>query len=287
MAKIGKILENLEKSEKKFFSSTFLAPYVKGGLVRTRIAGIVHMFRVTNQDFEGWAIFRPKSREEAEIVSPAGLADIARYLKHFQALRVILAKNEDKFWRVCPVNLSDAKQRFRFKDFFMPCCFVEGALQFEHAVSRFDGSTLWFEEADTRRDPRVAEALREATRLERRPESLRVPTLTPEERMAYAYALGFELEAKRNRVEERLVQALEHAGASLVRYFERGEELVVTWRECQELTTTVRKDNLTVVSAGICLSGEDRKFDLTSLVSVVREADEGRGRGRDYDDDDD
>lgn len=276
---IKKIIEKLEDAETKFFASTFLAPLVRGGLVRTRIAGIVHTFRVAAGNFEGWAIFRPRSFKEAEVVEEASLRDVANYLKRFPILRVILAEKKERFWIACPMNVVDAKQRFRIKEFFLPCGLVQGAMQFEQIVARFDGATFWFEGADEKRDPRISDALREALKRLHRPEALRIKTLTLEERMAYAYAFGLEMEARKNMVEDRLQHALNHSGAKLVRYMERGEELVVTWREQRELTTTVRKDNLTVVSAGICLSGEDRKFDLTSLVSVVREDER---KGQDY-----
>lgn len=287
---IGKILDNLQRAEKQFFASTFLAPCIKQGSVRTRIAGIVHTFRITNPDFEGWAILKPISHSEAVITQEADFSDVARYFKQFPLLRVILAKKEERFWLACPVNLSDAKTRLGLTTIPIPCCLVKEAMQFEQILTRFDGSTLWFEDIDTRRDPRVAEELRQTlTRMER-PDKIRIHTLTPEERMAYTHALGFELEFRKGQVQDRLEHALTHAGTELVRYFERGEEVVITWRDPQgrrgEHISTIHKDNLRVISAGICLSGEDRKFDLASLVSVIRESgQQAQARGGYYDDD--
>jgi hypothetical protein len=58
----------------------------------------------------------------------------------------------------------------------------------------------------------------------------------------------------------------------LVEYLERADSFRVTFTVGgRSYTSSVNKDDLTVQVAGICLSGEDQKFDLSSLVGVLRE----------------
>ena len=102
--------------------------------------------------------------------------------------------------------------------------------------------------------------------------------ITPETRAAYAlaaeFAPAFRREREQRAVERRLRAALALNGGELVGYEEEGENWRVVWqtRSGQSHVSTVARGDLTVVSAGICLSGYDSDFDLQSLVSVVEGA---------------
>jgi hypothetical protein len=72
--------------------------------------------------------------------------------------------------------------------------------------------------------------------------------------------------------EKRLRHALGVNGGQLVDFEEEGENWRVVWRVLggSSLVSIVARHDLTIVSAGICLSGHDRDFDLQSLVGVVK-----------------
>jgi hypothetical protein len=111
------------------------------------------------------------------------------------------------------------------------------------------------------------------------PDDLKRPGLTAEERTAYGVTyiprLRAQLEAQRDRVEERIRAALIHAGAAFRDYQDRGDVYRVTYEvDGRRHISVVDRKDLSVQAAGICLSGEDRRFDLQSLVGVLREASE-------------
>jgi hypothetical protein len=95
------------------------------------------------------------------------------------------------------------------------------------------------------------------------------------ERDAYAIAYGRALEADiaeyRSTVEGRVRDAIERAGAVYQSYVDRGDTLTVEYMvDGAKHRSVVRKDTLSVETAGICLDGGDRLQDLQSLIGVIR-----------------
>ena len=275
--RLRETLDRLAAAEERAFAREFLAPMLHGGVVQVRIAGVVCRLRVSPHDFEGWGIFRPTSATAAELVRPARLAERRRYLDLLPILRMIICLHEGDHWLAMPVHRADT--RFRIEG-LVPVRLVEEAQLFEVLITRFDGAQCWYDGPDPRRDPGTAAYLREALGRMIEPDQLSRPGLTAEERAAYSrnYAprLQAELEARRDRVEERIRAALAHAGAEFRDYQDRGDVYRVTYEvDGRRHVSVVAQQDLSVQVAGICLSGQDRRFDLQSLVGVLREAEGG------------
>jgi hypothetical protein len=276
--RLDDILNCLAAAEEKFLANDFLAPVPRGGQVQVRVAEVVCRLQIEPPDFEGWGVFRPTSHAVARLVRPARLAERQRYLELFPLVRLILCQKAGDQWQAIPAHQGD--HRFRFQG-TIAVRLVEEAELFEVVECRFDGAQCWFERLDIRRDPGMAAYLRQALGEMLPPDRLSRPGLTAEERSAYAlnYWPRFEAdqEARHDRTEVRLREALQHAGAELRSYLEHGDcyrvEYVV---DGERQLSVVDKMDLSVQVAGICLSGQDEHFDLQSLVGVIRE---GRGEG--------
>jgi hypothetical protein len=279
--RLDDLLNRLAAAEEAFLANEFLAPRLRGSPVQVRVAGVVCQLKVEPADFAGWGVFRPTSHTSARLVRPARLAERQRYLELFPRLRLILSRRDGDVWLGLPAHQADS--RFRVEG-LVPVRLIEEAQLFEVVETRFDGSQCWFDRLDTRCDPGTAAYLRQSLQQMVEPNRLSRPGLTAEERTAYGLqywpAVEAQIAARRDRVEERLHQALAHAGAELRGYLERGDSYRVEFDVGgQRHVSVVHKQDLAVRVAGICLSGEDAKFDLTSLVGVLGEA---QGEGADF-----
>jgi hypothetical protein len=275
MPDISTLINKLAAEEAALGETQFLAPCVPGLQVRVRVSGLVYSFRPAPTDFEGWGIFQPRDAQTAVLINEATLAQVGAYLKLFKALRVRLATRlRGRTWLAYPANEADARQQMgRVEPLLVRL--VEEARQFEQVVARHDGALYWFEGVDTRADPRAAERLRAFLREHVPPAGVNWKGITPETHTAYALATNhapqFAAERQRQRTEARLRGALALGGGTLQDYADQGAHWLVNWRtgDGELHTSAITKHDLTVLSAGICLSGQDHAFDLQSLVGVV------------------
>lgn len=190
------------------------------------------------------------------------------------------------------------------------CDPTNGAEQFERVLVRVNGGTLWYDGPDPLADPVNAEWLRDAATHNdgtnsflsglassermalllwqiRQLEQLRPELRRQEQERAQQRHLRYQQQqewlrqqVERGQLEERLRHALAKADATLHSYRELPTndgspgQLIVEWSEQGETRRyrSTLDPRLTVVSSGICLSGQDRNFDLTSLVSVMSDS---------------
>lgn len=289
MTDIRDLLGRLAAEEERLLAREFLAPCVGGGRVRTNVGGLLYTFDVRPSDYEGWGVFRPAGESVAQFAREATFVQIAEYLKLFPIVRLRLAYQlRGATWLAYPAGEADFRQRFATSaEEVRPVLahLVADGRQFEQIVARALGGNFWCEEADRRADPLDAEKLRQAWGANETPEALAWKNLTPEMRTCYSLVFRraeqerererrrkeARREARATRDEQRLRDALRFGGGALREYRDRGDFWLVEWTTCdgERHTSAIAKADLTVLSAGICLSGEDRKFDLQSLVGVV------------------
>ena len=291
MPDINKLLKQLASQEKALQNTQFLAPCVAGGFLRTSVANIIYTFTPQPPSFTGWGIFQAINPQAAELVTEASLPQITTYLELLPPLRLRLSYQiKQQTWLAYPINESDMQQRFGEAKPIVVYLVDEGG-QFEPIIARFQGSHCWFETIDRRAEPQPTETLAAYLHQEIPPQEVKFPGLTPEMLTTYQLAWqqtenaliqkqhrqqveGNQLKHKSSQNPEiRLQQALQQGGGEMRNYRDRDGFWQVEWitADGQFHTSAISKEDLTVVSAGICLSGRDRDFDLQSLVGVMEQ----------------
>ncbi len=300
--KVADLLNRFADEEAAFLQREFLAPALRGGVVGVRIGGVHCRVHIAPANFEGWGVFQPVSHTKAKLVRQATLSERRAYLKLFPLFRQIVCRRAGNTWFGAAASFGDSRLRM---EGLAPLQLAEEVQLFDCVRTRYDGSRFWFDEADMRHDPGTAAYLRSSLNDLTSPDDLERSGLTVEERAAYELNFWERVrlldplddEQQRNPahrrrsqnprgneplptdsdpVRHRLRENLSHAGAQLVDYLERSDSYRVYYRVGgRQYTSSVDKEDLTVQVAGICLSGQDRKFDLGSLVGVLREGERG------------
>jgi hypothetical protein len=303
-SKIFDIIDKLSNEEDQFLHSEFLSPVINNKPIQVKISGIIMQMYTAPKNFQGWGVFKPKDRNTAKFVRAPSMTERRKYLKLFPTIRLIAHHQNDHMWYGTNANTSDT--RFKISG-SVPVYLAQEVQLFDTICVRFDGNICWFDEVDPRKSPKSAMYLREALSKFTKPNLLE--GISKEELQAYqiAYKIEYENseEAKKEQATNRIKIALERSGATYKSHIERDDTFTIEYQiDGNTHKSTVEKETLSVLSAGICLSGYDKDFDLQSLVCVIREGHkrnhivntEGRNwneygyhvdRDDDYDDDDD
>jgi hypothetical protein len=267
MSKSRDLLDKLAAEEDRFFKSEFLSPVLRNHPIRVRIAGVTVQFQVQPRDFQGWGVFQPVDQKRARFVREPTMSQKQQYLSLYPRFSLIVCRQDTVSG--IPAHQSDTRITINGQ---VPILLPNEVRLFDTVDVRWDGENFWYDQHSANRSPRVATTLRDMLAEETKPEKAEVAGMTVEERLAYAIAFDLEIEAKKDRKEERLRHALERGGALLRSYVERGNTYTVEFTvEGERHRSVVDSQTLQVTSAGICLSGYDRNFDLQSLVGVIRE----------------
>jgi hypothetical protein len=271
MTKIHHLLNRIAAAESHRLSTQFLAPCVKGGQVRTRVAGLVYTFTPKPRQFEGWGIFQPADQQTASLIEEADLAQIEAYLQHLPTIRLRLANRlQSQTWLAYPINEADMRQRFKTVKPVSVHLVSEGAA-FEQIIAGWNGNSCWFEQSDRRADLAIAEALQSNFKQQIPVAELQFKGITPEMRSLYELVAQRIAGFGQSEPERRLQRALKLGGGELHQFQDRDDYWTVDWTTADGTrhTSAIAKADLTVISSGICLSGRDRDFDLQSLVGVM------------------
>ena len=290
---LAHIFDRLQAQETALIGTRVLAPILGGRRVTVRVGGVACQLALDSNQ-RGWSVLEVQSTRRAKWLRAATLSEREKYLALLPAVRFIALERSGDIWHSLPAHAGDA--RFRLQGAAPVSGGANANVQtFDCLVARFDGTHFWFERADARRSPAIAEYLRTSLADQIVPDALSKKGLKPEERAAYAFALygppapetiapddaatvppslnPLAALTNPNTPDGRLAQSLQHAGGRLVSWMDRGDAYTVTYQfGAQTHTSTVRADDLSIVTSGICLSGRDRDFDLTSLVGVMQEA---------------
>jgi len=273
MSGILELIDKIGKKEASLTEMDFVSPVCGNTQVATRVYGLIYAFDIP-ATAPGWYKIRPKDSRNAVITGPAESGEIELYLHRFQKVRATMALKRAGIYHGILERSSAADGES------VPILLTDDSIQdFDRIVCRFDGLSYWYEAIDSINSPDKAEYLRTSLQKYVPSESIKFSGLLFDEKAAYGMRTEidkqFSEEIKRKAIRENV----EHAGGKLVRFAEKSDHYSVTYSvDGQTYTSYVSKDSThRVITAGVCLAGTDHKFDLKSLITVMRE---GQKTGR-------
>jgi len=272
------LIHRVGEKEASIKDQEFISPIFFNECVATRIENIIYKFKIS-QKTPGWYRVKPNDKKQAATTGEADLNDIESYLKYLKKIRLVLVMRKDNVYLAIPEKSNNlGLQPNQLIPIYL---FDDTILDFEKIIARFDGANFWYHQIDTSNDPSKSVYLREQLLKTTTFDKIRYSGLTIEEKIAYSLRSTIDKKFIVDRKKESLKEDIQHAGGEFIKFLEKNDHFSVTYSvDGHKYTSNVSKTNKhSIITAGICLSGEDHKFDLKSLITVMRE---GQHAGRIY-----
>lgn len=278
------LFKKLLSKEQAFFDGEFLAP-VYNCPISVKIAGVLVSLRVQPASFNGWGIFRTNDGKTASLQREARPHEKRAYLELFPRIPFMVVYSDDDVSYGVPVGQQSVEANG-----LVPILLSDNVEQFDVVYGNYNGRRVWFNQINRRFPRNQVILLRNSLRDNIAPENL--DKVGKKAEAAYKVAFNRKIQALMSQEEYRIKSAVNRAGGEYVSHSKRGDSFVVNLTVDGQNYSATLDQNLRTQSAGICLSGRDRQFDLQSLVGVYREGQERRSINRgdftdyyDYDED--
>lgn len=265
------ILE-LAKSLKVDKKTQFVAPSFWGSDVALLVNGLKASYKVA-KEFHGFGVFET-SNKKAKLVREAEIAEILQYKELLKRTYFILiSRFKDNSWIAYPAY----SQPFSVT-FWQPkptlIHFVEEGQCFDTVKVSFNGQFLYDGHAFNSTTMEVKEHL--ISNLEKlvEPQVLSVKNLSPEMKVAYSVILNsIERENPAKILEKKIKDIVMRNDGKVHGLVEKKKSIVIRWTSAagNVYNTEINTDSMFITSAGLCLDGDDRKFDFQALMGIVNQ----------------
>lgn len=278
MFDVTELIKKVGEKEAAITEQEFVSPIFFNEYVATKIFGIVYKFKI-EQKTPGWYKVKPVDHSLAKTSSIADLSDIDFYLSKLTKIRLTLTLKRKNVYLAVPEKSNNLN--LPIEQLIPVFLFDDYVMDFDRIIARFDGSNFWYHQIDPSHDPAKSAYLREKLNKRSSAKTIKFSGLTTEDRIAYILSLTLTQKEIIDKKKDTIKQDIEHAGGELIKFLEKSDHYRVTYKvDGHEYTSNISKtQDHKVITAGICLSGEDRKYDLKSLITVMRE---GQQTGRIY-----
>ena len=252
------IVEIIRNSEKEIIGTDILAPMISDSTIVINVGGYNH-FLTVNEQFDSSAIsiglFRVQTIFDAMFIRSCTVHEQNKYLSMFHKTHIVVIDPENNVGIVFGSN--------KYTNYVSR----EKRAIFDIILCRNIGNSLVDCGYSNANNPNVSALMRKCL-LDGEKDLPKASGVSVYHRTAYREVVV----SNANTEFDTIKHALEYNGAGLIDFWstENGVYVVRYTVSGREFLSEISQDNLQVISSGVCLSGEDMSFDLTSVVGVLR-----------------